>query len=98
MGSQQVAALEKVNSRPSLYEKHNLRRFVDGCEIGQRLFSAVIEDAKILAAKAFDKLPMHIGDNRANINAVHVDSDGGLLRLRTGLPAVAWRGKNQDQK
>ena len=74
-----MTAFEEINSGARFDEEQDLCRLLDCREIGQRLLDPVIEYMEVPAMEAFHKVSACIGDNHADVDAVHIDAD--RLRL-----------------
>ena len=83
MGGLQMAPFEKINGGAGFDQHEGLRRFLNGQKIGDGLLDAVIEDVKIFALQAFDKLSGGIANRNADVDAIDADADG--LRLLGGV-------------
>ena len=75
-----MAGFEKVDGWTGFHEEENLGRLVDGGEIRDGLFDAVVKNVKIASVQTLDKLAARIGDNDADIDAIDADVDGLGLR------------------
>ena len=83
VNSLKMSALKKIDSRAGFDQEKNLGGFVNAEKIGDGLLDAVVENVEIFAAKASDELPLRIGDEDADVDAVNADADvgSGLSRL-----------------
>lgn len=70
-----MAALEKVNRRPSFEQDKNLSGFVDAEKVRDRLLNTVVEYAEIIAAETSDKLSASIGDQDPDVDPVNTDAN-----------------------
>jgi hypothetical protein len=80
MGCLQVTAFEQVNRRTRFDKQQDLRRLLDRGEIADGLLNGVIKQVKIFAAQAFHEVSGRIGDDHADIDAVHADVNALVLR------------------
>src|SRR5215472_523357 len=60
-------------------EEENLRRLCHRKEVRDRLFHAVVEDAKIFPAQAIDKISVAAGNNHPYVYAIHRHANFGRL-------------------
>src|SRR5215469_4148704 len=62
-------------------KEENLRRLCHRKKVRDRLFYAVVEDAKIVPAQAIDKICFAVGDNHPYVYAIHRHANFGRLLL-----------------
>jgi hypothetical protein len=81
--SLKMAALEKIDGWTSFDKKKDLGGLVHAKEIGDGLLGAVVEQVEVFAAHAADELAARIGDDDADVDAIHADANvgSGLGRL-----------------
>ncbi len=82
-----MAAFEEVNGWAGFDEQKDLGWIVNVKEIRDGLLSAVVEHVEVLAVQAADEFAAGVGDDDANVYAVHADANvgrflGRLLRMR----------------
>ena len=79
-----MAALDEIYGWTCFDEEQDLSRLVDGEEIRDGLLDTVVEKVEVFAVKTANELPVRVGDDDSDVDAVHADADvgrglGGLL-------------------
>ena len=67
------------------------------CEIGDGLLDAVVEDVEVFAAKTINEIAVGIGDDDADVDAIHADANR-LGRCCDRFLGSRERLERQDQK